>query len=62
MAKVPCTLCGHMTFLLETRGNGPMYTLWTHGTSIGNKWQRSHVHFVNTTGTFTEEDVDSRIS
>ena len=51
-----------MTLLLETRGNGPMYTLWTHDTSIGNKWQPSHVHFVNTTGTFTEEDVDSRIS
>jgi hypothetical protein len=48
VATVPCTLCGHMTFLLETRGNGPMYTLLTHDTSIGNTWQRSHVHFVDT--------------
>jgi hypothetical protein len=44
----PCTLCGNMTLLLETRGNGSMYTLWTHDNSIGNKWQRSHVHFVDT--------------
>jgi hypothetical protein len=25
VAKVPCTLCRHMTFLLETRGNGQCY-------------------------------------
>ena len=48
VATVPCTLCGHMTFLLETRGNGPMYTLWINDISIGNTWQRSHVHFVDT--------------
>jgi hypothetical protein len=48
MAMVPCTLCGLMTLLLETPGNGLMYTLWTHDTSIGNTWQRSHVHFVDT--------------
>jgi hypothetical protein len=29
-----------MTLLLETHGKGPMYTLWTHDTSIGNTWQR----------------------
>jgi hypothetical protein len=38
-----------MIFLLETRGNSPMYTLWTRDTSIGNMSQRSHVHFDNTT-------------
>jgi uncharacterized protein (DUF736 family) len=48
VATVPCTLCGHMSRLLETRGKAPMYTLWTHDTSIGNTWQRCHVHFVDT--------------
>ena len=47
-AMIPHLLCGHMTRLLEARGNGPTYTLWTHDPSIGNTWQRSHVHFVDT--------------
>ena len=39
-AMIPHLLCGHMTRLLEARGNGPTYTLWTHDPSIGNTWQR----------------------
>jgi hypothetical protein len=29
-AMISHLLCGHMTRLLETRGNGPMFTLRTH--------------------------------
>jgi hypothetical protein len=47
-AMISHLLCGHMTRLLETRGNGPMFTLRTHDPSIGSTWQRSHVHFVDT--------------
>jgi hypothetical protein len=38
-AMISHLLCGHMTRLLETRGNGPMFTLRTHDPSIGSTWR-----------------------